>query len=798
MIPGSKVGDLDGEMSRADSGDKMSHAVREEVLLSLVRNSMDAIVSADGVIDYWNPAAERLYGYTAEEAIGQPATLIVPPDRLDEFEKMKERLERGERIEQFVTQRLRKGGTLVEVEITVFPVMDGAGKLAATSVISHDMTENRRLQKELEQTVKLKTDFLERMSHEIRTPLNAIIGTAELQMLSEMTPEQGRRMGIIESSGELLLTIVDDILDFSKLTAGKLVLEKVDFDFVDLIEGVVDTLGAMVQSKELELAFYLDPDITSGLRGDPNRLRQILNNLLSNAIKFTSLGEVLLRVTRVEETPEDVLVRFEVKDTGIGITPDVQSHLFQPFVQAEQSTSRRFGGTGLGLVISAQLVEQMGGTIQVDSELGKGSNFHFRLRFEKGEHIPPRAVSTAVAFTAIDALVVGDGAVSRGVISQYLASWGIRNLSIANEEVALGELRAAPKQGLHYAVVLLDQGLGNRGLNLARIIKSDSLLKNTKVIIMSWAPRSDESIDIVDRWLTKPIRPSLLFNSLQELFSPSDRGKGDFVDPSTVIIPQHAWRKDVRVLVVEDNLTNQILIKEQLGVLGYTIRLVDNASLALEILTHKEHDIVLMDCELPGLNGYEATAELRRREGNGKHIKVVALTADATENQRKRCLDAGMNDCLIKPVKLQILAENLDAYSRTEGILDRNTRPARTSKTGKALDPAALAEIAQLSKATGRNVFRQLAEILLSDLSRQVELITAAVESSNMSQLVLVMHPLRSASALVGAKQFSDICAKVERYARDGKVDEASSLARELLEAAQAIPEALLEAADDS
>jgi two-component system, sensor histidine kinase and response regulator len=798
MIPGSKVGDFHGEMSHADSNGKMSHAVREEVLLSLVRNSMDAIVSADGVIDYWNPAAERLYGYTAEEAIGKPATLIVPPDKLDEFERMKEKLERGERIEQFVTQRLRKDGTLVEVEITVFPVMDGAGKLAATSVISHDMIENRRLQKELEQTVKLKTDFLAKMSHEIRTPLNAIIGTAELQMLSDMTPEQRRRMGIIESSGELLLTIVDDILDFSKLTAGKLVLEKVDFNFVGLIEGVVDTLGAMVRSKELELAFYLDPDITSGLRGDPNRLRQILNNLLSNAIKFTSLGEVLLRVTRVDETPEDVLVHFEVKDTGIGITPDVQSHLFQPFVQAEQSTSRRFGGTGLGLVISAQLVEQMGGTIQVDSELGEGSNFHFKLRFEKGEHIPLRALSTAVAFTEIHALVVGDGAVSRGVISQYLASWGIQNVSIATEESALSELRSAPKQSLHYAVVLLDQGLGNKGLSLARIIKSDSLLKNTKVIIMSSEARSEGSIDTVDCWLTKPIRPSLLFNSLHELFLPSDRGNGDFVDSSTVRISRHAWRKDVRVLVVEDNLTNQILIKEQLGVLGYTVRIVDNASLALEILTQKEHDIVLMDCELPGLNGYEATAELRRREGNGRHIKVVALTADATENQRKRCLDAGMNDCLIKPVKLQILAENLDAYSRIEGILAGNALPDRGGKGRRALDPRALAEIAQLSKATGRNVFRSLAEIFLSDLSSQVQLITAAVESSNMSQLVLVIHPLRSASAIVGAKLFSDICAKVEQHAGDGKVDQASSLARELLEAAHALPEALLEAAHDT
>src|ERR1700683_5156400 len=239
----------------------MSHAVHEAVLLSLVRNSMDAIVSADGVIDYWNPAAEKLYGYTAAEAIGKPATLIVPPDKLDEFEKMKKRLEGGERIEQFDTQRLKKDGTLVEVEINVFPVMDSVGKLAATSVISHDVTEHRRLQKEVEQTAGIRADFLAKMSHEIRTPLNAIIGTAECQILSEMTPEQRRRMGIIESSGELLLTIVDNILDFSKLSAGKLVLEKLDFNFVDLMEGVVDSFAAIVRSKQLALGLYLDPAI---------------------------------------------------------------------------------------------------------------------------------------------------------------------------------------------------------------------------------------------------------------------------------------------------------------------------------------------------------------------------------------------------------------------------------------------------------------------------------------------------------------------------------------------------------
>ncbi len=776
----------------------LSHAVREEVLLSLVRNSMDAIVSADGVIDHWNPAAEKLYGYTAAEAIGKPVTFLVPPDRLDEFEEMRRRLERGERIEQFATQRLKKDGTLADVDITMFPVMDEAGKLAATSVISHDMTDQLRLRKEVEQTDKLKADFFAKMSHEIRTPLNAIIGTTELQMLSEMTPEQRRRMGAIESSAELLLAIVDDILDFSKLSAGKLQLEKLDFDFPGLIERVIDTFGAVVRSKELELTYYLDPDIPTELRGDSNRLRQILNNLLSNAIKFTLTGEVLLRITRIKETAEDVMVCFEVEDTGIGIAPDVQSHLFQPFFQAEQSTSRRFGGTGLGLAISAQLVEQMGGAVELESELGKGSTFRFNLRFEKVERIAqsPGPDTTAVHFKGIHALVVGDNKISSGVISKYLASWGIESLSIASEESAFSELRSGPEKNLNYAVVLLDQGSANKGLNLARLIKSDSLLKNTKAIIMSSDPRASNSNDIADFWLTKPVRPSLLLNSLHKLFSNDDRGNGDLVRPVEVRNAQHAWRKDVRVLVVEDNLTNQTLIKEQLGVLGYTVQIAEDAPRALEILAQERYDVVLMDCELPGLDGYQATAEIRRREGNGRHVKIIALTAHVGDNQRKRCLDAGMNGYLRKPVKLQTLGETLDACSHNEAIAARDTPPARSEKTAHELDPAVLAEIGELSKATGRNIFRDLVDNFLSDLSPRLKLLRAALESSNMNELALVAHPLRSASAIVGAKQFSDLCATVERYARDGKVDQASSLTGELLEAAHMLPNALLGSAN--
>jgi two-component system sensor histidine kinase/response regulator len=775
----------------ARPGSSMSHAVREEVLLSLVRNSMDAIVSADGVIDYWNPAAEKLYGYTAAEAMGQPATLIVPADKLEEYEEMRRKLEHGERVDQFPTQRLKKDGTLVDVDITVFPVMDEAGKLAATSVISHDLTEQLRLRKEVEETAKVKADFLATMSHEIRTPLSAIVGTAELQMLSEMTGEQRRHMGVIQSSGELLLTIVDDILDFSKLTAGKLLIEKIEFNLAELAEGIIDTFGALVRSRKLELALFLDPGLPTRLRGDPKRVRQVLNNLLSNAIKFTPMGEVSLSTTKVEESADELVVCFEVKDQGIGIAPEVQSRLFQPFVQGEQSTSRRFGGTGLGLAISARLAEQMGGTIDLDSELGKGSTFRFHVRFEKVAEIAQPADMVAAVFTGIGVLIVSDGEIGRAAIARQLTSWGMTTRSISTES-ALSELRSASAQNGNYALVLLDEGRANQGLNLARSIKTDSLLENTKVIVMRSEPSLSSSTDTVDGWLAKPVSPALLFNSLQRLFSKNDLSNGNFARSVKAANPQIVWRKDIRVLVVEDNLTNQILIKEQLAVLGYTIHIVGDARGALAAISQSRYDVILMDCELPGMNGYDATAEIRRREGKNGRLKIIALTAHVSDNQKKRCLDAGMDGYLSKPARLQTLADSLDACASPEVMIAAHNMPSAPSgKPEEELDPGALAAIEELSKATGRNVFRDLVDTFLSDLPPRVKLLTTALESGNMSQLVSVAHPLKSSSAIVGAKKFSEICAAVERYARDGQLDQVGLHTRELLEAAKMLPKTL-------
>jgi CheY-like chemotaxis protein len=441
------------------------------------------------------------------------------------------------------------------------------------------------------------------------------------------------------------------------------VLEEIDFDFIEMVESLVDTFATVIRAKDVELALSLDPEVPAGVRGDPTRIRQILNNVLSNAIKFTPAGEVLLRISLMGAIGRDLILRFEVKDTGIGITREARSRLFQPFVQAEESVNRHYGGTGLGLVIAQQLVERMGGKIEVESEPGKGSSFHFALHLKKGAEVPRPWLRDSIpnSFKDARALVVDDSTFNRQALCEYLTSWTIGNSSVPNSAAALNELRLAAEHNLNYNIVLLDEEVPNTGgLSLPRVIRKDSLIRDTKLIMMSTDPGTRSSAENVDSWLIKPIRPSLLFNCLHNMLSSdSDSASSDV---QTTLKVRAAVHREGRVLVVEDNPTNQTLAKAQLSALGYTAEIVGDASQALDALLGTRYDIVLMDCELPGMDGFAATTELRRREGNARHTSVIALTAHATEADRRRCLEAGMDGYLAKPTKLQALAEMLNRW----------------------------------------------------------------------------------------------------------------------------------------
>jgi two-component system sensor histidine kinase/response regulator len=518
------------------------------------------------------------------------------------------------------------------------------------------------------ETARLRSDFLASMSHEIRTPLAGIIGTGELLSLSDLTPEQRRQTEIIRSSGELLLTVVNDILDFSKLSAGQVVLEKLDFDLVELTANVVDSFAAVAHAKGIEIALDVDVNMPTAVGGDPSRMRQILNNLVSNAIKFTQQGEVMVRVSGVEEADNAVLVRFEVTDTGIGITSEAQGRLFQPFVQAEVSTSRRFGGTGLGLVIAAKLVNQMGGEIGFESAPGKGSNFHFTARLNKGLRTsrPGMTEAASSCFSGVKALIVGDVPGGRDGIPEYLSSWGIENAAVADEAETLDFLMRRGADDEQQVVIFIDEhASGIHALRLARAIKDHCDINRNKVVMFCAESTVQSRTDGVDAWITKPVRPSHLFSCLMKLYgnaAPTGAKTMTAAPSSPVADDQPPWRKAVRVLLVDDNSVNRTIGAKQLSVLGYTAEVVDGARRGLEVVQSGRSDIVLMDCEMPEMDGYQAVAEIRRLEGTSRHTVVIALTAHVTEGERKKCLDAGMDDYLSKPAKLQTLGKMLDGW----------------------------------------------------------------------------------------------------------------------------------------
>ena len=624
-----------------------------------------------------NPALIEILGFKDLESLKQAdvADLWLRPEELARFRAI---IAIQGVVQNFEMEIRRPDGKALWCEQSARSIRNAAGEVGQYEGVLVDINSRKLAEAEANrardrvrdlalETARLRSDFLASMSHEVRTPLVGIIGTGELLSRSELTPEQRRLTEIIRSSGELLLTVVNDILDFSKLAAARLVLEDLDFDLVDMTETLIDSFAAAARAKGIELALFVDLNMPCGLRGDQGRLRQILNNMVANAIKFTEKGEVTVRASIVENTAGDALVRFEVADTGIGIPLEARGRLFQPFVQVQGPAGRRFGGTGLGLVIAARLTEQMGGEIGFESTLGLGSNFHFTARLKKGAAIVhPWMNTTAIScFSGVRALIVNESPAIRHVISEYLASWGIESVVVETGSDALDIMKRARAGGQKQIVALLDeQTSGVDAHKLARAIKDHSAL-DPKVIMFSAQGRAIDPSAAVDLWITKPVRPSHLFSCLLELFGNASGGRVEKIvaaQPGSNSDEPPPWRKTVRVLLVDDNLVNRTVGAKQLTTLGYAAQIVDCASRGLEIVSSGGCDIVLMDCEMPEMDGYEAVAEIRRREGDSRHSLVIALTAHATADDRARCLNAGMDDYLSKPVKLQALAEMLDTW----------------------------------------------------------------------------------------------------------------------------------------
>ena len=644
----------------------------EERYRDLFENAQDLVYTHDlaGTYTSANIVCERITGYTHEECIGMNVAQVIAPEDMEKARNAIARKTPEKDSSAYELDIIGKDGRRVTLEVNS-RLMHRNGVPYAVHGIARDITARKRAERELEdarnaalESARLKSEFLANMSHEIRTPMNGVIGMTGLLLDTDLNKEQREFAETIRSSGDALLMIINDILDFSKIEAGKLNFEVLDFVLTNAIEDTIELLAEKAHHKKIELGSLINKDVPVFLRGDPGRLRQIITNLLGNAIKFTEQGEVVIRACTESETETEVVIRFEVSDTGIGISETAQRYLFQAFTQADGSTTRKFGGTGLGLAISKQLVQLMDGQIGVRSVEGEGSTFWFTARFEK------QPEGTVVEQPNVDlenlrVLIIDDNATNRQIVKHQVESWGMVHEEASSGHQALELLRAASQRNERFDLAVLDLIMhGMDGFELARRIKSDPEFAGVQLVMLtSFGERGDaqKAREIgVAAYLTKPVRQSQLFDCLAKVIS-TNNSKQQSSSSTLPVVTKHSIAEakiisNKRLLLAEDNAVNQKVALRQLQKLGYRADAVANGREAVEALVRIPYDLVLMDCQMPEMDGYEATAEIRRLEAGSKHTWIVAMTANALEGDRAKCLAAGMDDYVSKPVKVEDLS----------------------------------------------------------------------------------------------------------------------------------------------
>jgi two-component system sensor histidine kinase/response regulator len=773
----------------------------EERLRSITESAQDAIfmMDAQGLITFWNPAATSIFGYSREEALGRNLHDFLAPKRYLEAHRKAfpefVRTGRGNAVGKTIELAgRRKDGQEIPLSCSLSAIsLDG--QWHAVGII-RDITAQKQAEadllqtnQQLEEAIALahsmtvqaelasiaKSEFLANVSHEVRTPMNGVIGMTGLLLDTELSEEQRHYAEILRASGESMLSVINDILDFSKIEAGKLDLETLDFDLVSLLDDFAATLSVRAYEKGLELLCAVDPEVPALLRGDPGRLRQILTNLTGNAIKFTHQGEVAVRVSLVSRSDTETVLRFAVRDTGIGIPKDKLGLVFDKFTQADASTTRQYGGTGLGLAISKQLAELMGGEVGVASEEGRGSEFWFTARLARqfqGEKSPPPLLAD---LRGEHVLVVDDNATNREILSVRLTSWGMRPETAPDGPAALQAVYQGLDTGDPFRLALLDMQMpGMDGQTLAGTIRADSRLADLCLVMMtSLGERGDarrfQEIGFA-AYLTKPIRHAELFSVLSALLT-----NGVPCPQPQPIVTRHSVRDQMRladktgarILLAEDNITNQQVALGILNKLGLRADAVANGAEVLKALETIPYDLVLMDVQMPVMDGLEATSQIRNPQfPNCNHdIPIIAMTAHALQGDRERFLKAGMNDYISKPVEPQALAQALERWLPQKG--------QRPKTEGKKAPPLAVQTVFDRAGLMARlmddeNLVRTVIEGFLQDIPQQILTLKRFLEAGDAGAAERQAHTIKGASANVGGEALGQVAGAMEKAAQAG------------------------------